>query len=488
MTNLTFIKKDPDKAYIGESLWLPKSKVRAESIKTALEFSVSTMSGVDRHVMWEETSNHIVCPREFLRPVDYPKYGFPFLDLRPEFLEVDFRCNVVPRNEEQSRALTALLANDTGILNLACGKGKTKLSLLKIAQKRVPTLVIVPHGGILSQWEEAILGDKAKGIGPSLEFPDSMGLIKGQTFDWKRPITLALVSTLWMKIEAGLVPQEMFSYFGLVVYDEVHQIGAPKFSLTARPFLGDKIGLTATVERDDGLDPIYLYHIGEPFYTDLEQELIPRIYFQQTPVVLDYEKARKGDVLNVSVLRTMLGRDYHGNVYRYYQVKEALDSGRKVLCLSHSIDQLRLFRAMFPGSGLIIGDTPSEDRMDILRNSQICFAIASLGSTGIDDSSLDTLFWLTPFKSKNTLQQSMGRIQRLNSVKKSPVMVVFEDWSTPTLRKLCMNLKSTLRKWDYEVETCTPTSVPAGLPPQVQQAYDNEFASLPEKGEVDQED
>lgn len=261
-------------------------------------------------------------------------------------------------------------------------------------------------------------------------------------------------------------------------------MGAPKFSLSARPFVGDKLGLTATVEREDGLDPIFLYHIGEPFYSDLGQELVPRIYFQQTPVVLDYEKARVGDIINVSLLRTQLGRDFTGNVYRFHQVKEAADAGRKVLCLSHSVDQLKLFHAMFPGSGLIIGDTPQDQRMQILRDSRVCFAIASLGATGIDDSSLDTLFWFTPFRSKNTLQQSMGRIQRTKPGKKQPVMVVFEDWTTPTLRKLCMSLKSTLKKWKYKAETCSPTDSPKELPMDAHQNYMEAFSKLPEKSEV----
>lgn len=485
---LTFVRKDPDKAYIGESLWLPKSKIRAESIKTALEFTVSGMMGTHKHVMWGETSSHIVCPREFLRAKDYPAYGFPFVDLRPKFQRVDFTCHVKPRNHDQERAIEALLANDSGILNLGCGKGKTKLSLLKIAQKKVPTLVVVPNGGILSQWEEAILGNKAKGIEPSLEFDGELGLIKGPVFNWATPITLALVSTLWMRIEDGTVPTQMFRHYGLIIFDEVHQIGAPKFSLTARPFLGDRIGLTATVQREDGLDPIYLYHIGDPFYSDLVQDLIPRIYFQQTPITLDYEKARVGEAINISLLRTMLGRDYSGNVYRYYTVKEAVDAGRKVLCLSHSVDQLRLLHSLFPGAGLIIGDTPQEDRMQILRDSQICFAIASLGTTGVDDASLDTLFLLTPFRSKNALQQAMGRIQRALEGKRQPVMVAFDDWTVPSLRKLCMALKSILRKWGYEFETLSPSKFPTELPKELEAIYQEVFSTLPNKGElVDEE-
>lgn len=482
---LNFVPKEPGKAYIADRLWLPKSHVRPEPVKGALQFTVQSEGKQIQMSMWDESQHHIICPREFLPPSEYKRYKFPFIDLRPQFQHVPFESTVVPRNEEQRLALEALLKNDNGILNLACGKGKTVLSTVKIAQKQVPTLIVVPDGGILSQWEETILGNKSKGREPALKFKGELGLIKGPVFNWAKPITLALVTTLWMRIEQGAVPEEMFRYFGLIVYDEVHQIGAPKFSLTATPFYGDRIGLTATIEREDGMDPIYRYHIGEPFYSDLSQELIPRTYIQQTPITLDYEKARSdAGTINVSILRSMLGRSLEGNIYRYWKIKEAADAGRKVLALSHSIDQLKLMHAMFPESGLIIGSTPQNERMDILRNSKICFAISKLGSTGIDDSRLDTLFWLTPFRSKSTLQQSAGRIQRVHTDKMTPVIVIFEDWTVPTLRKMCSSLKSTLKKWEYPLEVCNPTKSPTTLPPGVQKAYDKVFASLPERGEV----
>lgn len=483
---LTWVPKEPDKAYIADRLWLPRGGIRAEPVKRALEFTVNSQGEQVKMKMWDESSNHILCPREFLPSTNYRHYKFPFVDLRPQFNRVQFHDRVAPRDEGQQRAWQALSLNDNGILNLGCGKGKTKLSLKKIAQRGAPTLVIVPDGGILEQWKESVLGNASKGLAPGLEFDGELGLIQGPVFDWAHPLTLAFVTTLWMRIEEGAIPEQMFRYFGLIVYDEVHRIGAPKFSLTATPFYGDRIGLTATVQREDGLDPIYRYHIGEPFYTDLIQDLVPRIYFQKTPAVIDYEKAKlKGGATNVSVLRTILGRDYGANVYRYWAIRDALDAGRKILCLSHSKDQLLLFHAMFPDSALIIGATERSERMNILRDSRICFAIAKLGSEGVDDERLDTLFWLTPYRSKNALQQSMGRIQRLLPGKNTPVMNVFEDWLTPTIKTMCARLKSSLREWGYEYENLKPSGYPKDFPPDVKERYVRAFSELPDRSRED---
>ena len=485
--NLTFVEKEPGKAYVADKLWLPKSGVREGPVKTALEFSVNTSKGMQIIRMWGESKNHIICPREFIPASQYTNYKFPFIDLRPQFQKVNFIDGVTPRDEEQQKAWNAFAMNDNGILNLGCGKGKTRLAIKKIAQKGVPTLVIVPDGGILTQWKEAILGDKKRGMKPAIGFDGDLGLIQGPVFNWAKPITLALVTTLWMRIENGAVPEELFRYFGLVVYDEVHQIGAPKFSLTATPFYGDRIGLTATVQREDGLDPIYRYHLGEPFYSDLTQDLVPRIYFQKTPTNFDDTPAKnENNITNISLLRSMLGMNLESNTFRYWSIKQALDAGRKVLCLGHSLSQLKLFHAMFPGSGLIIGDTPKDDRMKILRESQVCFAIARLGSQGVDDDALDTLFWLTPFRSKIALQQSMGRIQRRRPGKKTPVMTVFEDANIRPLRALCQSIRHSLKEWKFSFETVIPEKLPTELPASVKRKYDEVLSQL-SPDEVDDE-
>lgn len=476
--NLNFAVKEPGNAYISNRLWLPKAGIRTDPVKRALEFVVNGgPTGQVMLRMWDESSSHIICPREFLPHSEYGKFKFPFIDLRPDFQKVEFEEDIQPRDAEQVAAWESLTKHDNGILNLACGKGKTILAVKKVAQRKVPTLVIVPDGGILSQWQEA--------IERHLRFDGELGLIQGPVFNWAKPITLALVTTLWKRIEDGAIPEEVFRYFGQVIYDEVHQIGAPKFSLTAEQFYGDRIGLTATVQREDGLDPVYRYHIGEPFYSDLTQQLIPEIVFQQTPARIRWEEARpeNSSTTNISLLRGIMGRDLVANIFRYWHIKAALDNGRKILVISHSVNQLKLFHALFPGSALIIGATAKEERMQILRDSQLCFAIAKLGSTGVDDDKLDTLFWLTPFRSKIALQQSMGRIQRPRPGKRQPLMVVFEDWMAPPIKTMCNALKGELKRWGFKFSTIKPNNLPQVLPAEVREIYDRVSAELDPDGD-----
>src|SRR5690606_828948 len=129
------------------------------------------------------------------------------------------------------------------------------------------------------------------------------------------------------------------------------------------------------------------------------------------------------------------------------------------------------------------GDVPHEERTKILRGHQLVFAIARLGSQGVDDPKLDTLFWLTPFRSKIALQQSMGRIQRAYEGKKTPVMTVFEDYEVPPLKRLCVKLRSNLFSWGFKVETHAPTQFSPYFPTQeMNDVYAGAYAELPARG------
>lgn len=471
-----FVPKDPDKAYISNRLWLPKSGVRPAAVKSNLNFKVMGKSGRQETLaLWQESRHHIIVPREFLPVESYANFDFPFVDIRPSFERVQFEDLVIPRNEEQWAAWRALQLNDNGILNLGCGKGKTKLFLKKVAQKGVPTLVVVPDAGILDQWKRSILGDPKRGTGPGLRFDGGLGIIDGDIFDWRHPLTLAKVTTLSARIRNGEVPEEMWRFFGLEGVDEAHFQGAPHFNLSIRDCYGDRIGLTATVEREDGLTAMYLYHLGRPFYVDLSQQLKPQVIFQQTPVRVDFERAVINGITNISKLRTIVGKDRVANAYRYWVIRQALAEGRKVLCISHSSAQLHLMHSLFPGAGLIVGNTPDDERVDILRASRICFAISKLGSTGADDESLDTVFWLTPFRSKIALQQSMGRIQRICAGKKDPKFVVFEDWLCSSLKNLCKELKGNFKDWNYQFTVNKPWDVPLDIPTELRSAYDEVY-------------
>lgn len=452
---LRLVAREPDKAYVSDMLWLPKKLIPQQAIKEGLQYwDVEGKQAILRK-LWEETEHHLVCPREYIKVAQYSQFGFPFVDLTPrEFPESGIYVKNEPRDDAQRKAFEALKQSSGGILNLACGMGKTFLALKHASIVGRPLLVVVHNSYLFDQWMNGAIPEHVE-----LPPKEKVGVIQGNRFDWERPITVAMIQSLASRFEKGDIPPEFRRHFGMVVYDEVHHLSAPVFVQTAPLVTGLRYGLTATEKRADGFDFIYKYHLGETFYTDLIQKLIPRIYFQLTPVYVDLKCDEIRDVkgeLNIGKLRTFVGTQDASNAFRAKCIQEALDQGRKILAVSHSKEQLIRLHEMFPGSGLVVRETPVEERSEIVKKSRISFAIASLGFEGLDDPELDMVFALLPFKQPNDLQQVMGRIQRPLNDKLTPVVVIFDDVRVGPLHGMCKTMQQNLKEWDKHVPGMPP--------------------------------
>jgi superfamily II DNA or RNA helicase len=219
--NYSFLPKDPNKAYITNNLILPKHGVNLAPVMTALTFVYGEEEVYDEigelvlvrpaeiH-LWQETRHHLIVPREFLHPRQYPQFEFEFVDQRPtEFPEVNIEDRIDFRDEDQRAAFRAMEMNSSGIVNLACGKGKSFLALKLAANLQVPTIIIVNSTALLEQWKLEI--EKFLGVG-------KVGVIQGPTADWGHSIVLAMVHTL--SNHRGKWPMAFRRHFGLAIYDE----------------------------------------------------------------------------------------------------------------------------------------------------------------------------------------------------------------------------------------------------------------------------
>lgn len=264
-------------------------------------------------------------------------------------------------------------------------------------------------------------------------------------------------------LEVENVPTYTVGKNNLVVHN-CHHLSAPLFSTTAPLFYGERHGLTATTDREDGLEPIYQYHLGDVYHKDLRQDMTPRIYFQQCPLQIDTKDKEvykaihdKRGMLNIPKLRTYIGTLPECNQFIAKKLQPPLDSGRKILALSHSVEQLRILNEMFSDSGLCTGAEKPKDRIATLRAKQITFGTLQLVKEALDEEKLDTLFFLTPFGSNaverggaNTLQQGMGRIQRFRKGKKTPVVVIIDFLYILKFHRMCNKLKQLIRSWPEE--------------------------------------
>lgn len=463
MPECRYIAKDSDKAYLTNNLLLPKRFINVSVIKSALTFTLNDEEEVLDEVtgevigskpkllkLWDETNTHVIVPRDFLPVEQYAEFRCEFVAVPPpafETVRIDDRIEL--RDEEQRIAFEALLNNFSGTLNLSCGKGKTILALKAAATFKVPTIVVVNTTALLEQWKEEI----TRHLGVR-----SVGTLQGPIQDWKgHPIVLAMVHTL----SGRPWPMDFRCRFGLVLYDEGHHMSAPVFVRSADLFFGRRFSLTATASRTDGLEVIYQYHLGKVIHSNLTQELVPHTVFhvlkwemppKHRPLVVD-----KNDDVSIPRVRTYLGRLEWRNNLIYEHLLRDLQDGRQILVLSHSVNHVERLHNYLSGgnAGMIIGDTPQEERMSILRNSNPVFGTFTLAREGLNKPSLDTLYVVTPFSNSNDLQQAWGRTQRRFAGKQAPLVRVFEDAAFSCCIKSCGGLRSVLRRFNYPYERMT---------------------------------
>jgi len=353
-------------------LWVPKAAVNAEGTKRALTFQFSDAQKVTLLTLYKETEHHLLVPREFWRPEDFT---FPVVDCRPQqYPRVSIRSRIhldhryengVPSptgTTVQQEAMTALLQSRGGVLQLACGLGKTVVALDYIARRGVPALIVLDTTQLMKQWREE--------IEQHLEVPDGVGLIQGETFDWKKPVVLATYHSLAAR--AGTMPEEVRRWFGTVVWDEAHHVGAPMFSRSADLFYGVRLGLTATPDRDDGLHVVYNFHLGPVIYKNLTQDLKPRIYFMWTGLSLDKTDPHvlaavndKNGELHINKVAGFLGGWKPRIDFVIDQIRQAVANGRKVIVLSKSVDSLINMLGAWNNATQLVSDIPFPTAQDV---------------------------------------------------------------------------------------------------------------------------
>jgi superfamily II DNA or RNA helicase len=216
---------------------------------------------------------------------------------------------------------------------------------------------------------------------------------------------------------------------GVVVHN-CHRLSAELFSRMCEMFPCERWGLTATVEREDGMSVVFKKHFGNICYQDLTQALSPIVFFVKTGVVKDSEryKSRYGSQFNLSKLITDLADDDYRNLMIADRIRKDLSEGRTILVLGERISQLHFLHdeISFESKSLHIGAMKAEARKEALTK-KLVFATHQLAKEGLDRPAFDTLYILIPFGGSGRLQQSLGRILRTCVGKKQPIARVFVD-------------------------------------------------------------
>jgi DNA excision repair protein ERCC-3 len=146
----------------------------------------------------------------------------------------------------QAKAVENFFEGGSGVVVLPCGAGKTLVGAGAMATAKTTTLILVTNTVSARQWRDELLRRTSLTA-------EEIGEYSGQVKEIK-PVTIATYQILTAKRKGEYAHLSLLDAldWGLIVYDEVHLLPAPVFKLTAELQARRRLGLTATLVREDG--------------------------------------------------------------------------------------------------------------------------------------------------------------------------------------------------------------------------------------------
>ncbi|MFD9950313.1 DNA repair helicase XPB [Nonomuraea sp. NPDC059023] len=160
----------------------------------------------------------------------------------------------------QKDAAEAFWHGGSGVVVLPCGAGKTIVGAAAMAQAQATTLILVTNTVSAHQWKTELIKRTSLTENEIGEYSGTKKEI--------RPVTIATYQVMTTKRKGVYAHLELFDArdWGLIVYDEVHLLPAPIFRMTADLQARRRVGLTATLVREDGREGDVFSLIGPKRY------------------------------------------------------------------------------------------------------------------------------------------------------------------------------------------------------------------------------
>jgi DNA excision repair protein ERCC-3 len=314
----------------------------------------------------------------------------------------------------QKMAVESFWAGGSGVVVLPCGSGKTLVGAAVMAQAKATTLILVTNTVAGRQWKRELLSRTSL-------TEEEIGEYSGERKEI-RPVTIATYQVMTTRRKGEYRHLELFDSrdWGLVIYDEVHLLPAPIFRLTADLQSRRRLGLTATLIREDGREGDVFSLIGPKRYDapwkDIETQgwIAPADCTEVRVTLTDAERmayatAEPEDRYKLAatartklpVIRTIV--DQHPN--------------DQVLVIGAYLDQLDDVSEALGGAPIIQGSTTNKERERLFdefrRGEHRVLVVSKVANFSIDLPEASVAVQVSgTFGSRQEEAQRLGRVLR----------------------------------------------------------------------------
>jgi len=345
------------------------------------------------------------------------KLGWPAEDFAGyvdgEHHEISLRQDGWQIRKYQEIAAEGFWHGGSGVVVLPCGAGKTIVGAAAMAHAKATTLILVTNTVAARQWREELLRRTDLN-------EDDIGEYSGAKKEI-RPVTIATYQVMTTKKGGVYAHLDLFDAidWGLIIYDEVHLLPAPIFRFTADIHSRRRLGLTATLVREDGMEGEVFSLIGPKRFDVPWKEIEAQGYIAPADCVEVRITLTDEERLNYATAE-------QEDRYRFCstsQTKKAVaialakqHSNDQVLVIGQYIDQLdQLSEAL--GVPVIKGDTPIKERerlYALFRSGELkCLVVSKVANFSIDIPEATIAIQVSgTFGSRQEEAQRLGRILR----------------------------------------------------------------------------
>jgi DNA excision repair protein ERCC-3 len=304
----------------------------------------------------------------------------------------------------------------SGVVVLPCGAGKTIVGAAAMAHAKATTLILVTNTVAARQWREELLKRTTLN-------EDEIGEYSGAKKEI-RPVTIATYQVMTKKKDGVYAHLDLFDThdWGLIIYDEVHLLPAPIFRFTADIQSRRRLGLTATLLREDGMEGEVFSLIGPKRFDVPWKEIESQGYIAPAQCVEVRVNLSETERLSYATAEPEERYRFCATTRTKRNVVESLvahHAGEQILVIGQYIDQLDELSEVL-GVPLIKGETPVKERevlFNKFRTGEIsCLVVSKVANFSIDLPDATIAIQVSgAFGSRQEEAQRLGRILRPKS-------------------------------------------------------------------------
>lgn len=313
----------------------------------------------------------------------------------------------------QRKAVETFAEGGSGVVVLPCGAGKTLVGAAAMADTKTTTLVLVTNTVSARQWRDELLRRTSLTA-------DEIGEYSGQTKEI-RPVTIATYQILTAKRKGEYAHLALLDAldWGLIVYDEVHLLPAPVFKLTADLQARRRLGLTATLVREDGREGDVFSLIGPKRFDAPWKEIEAQGFISPAVCYEVRVDLPAGDRLEYAAAaddeRYRLAATAPAKVDVVRQLVERHE-GERILIIGQYLDQIDVLAEALDAPK-ITGATPVDEREELYQAFRVgeisVLVVSKVANFSIDLPEASVAIQVSgSFGSRQEEAQRLGRLLR----------------------------------------------------------------------------